>query len=172
MTLNNNIVLIGPMGAGKSVLGKAIAERLGWQFIDSDDVIVKQAGVDIPWIFDVEGETGFRQREHEVLAGLCKCTDTVIATGGGAILREDNRTLFVDDLVVYLQTSIAMQFKRLKKDKNRPLLQADDVTAKLTALAEQRNPIYSALADVTVITDGKTVSELVRTVTETLNDNR
>jgi shikimate kinase len=150
----NNIFLVGPMGAGKTTIGRLLAEELGKQFLDSDQVIEERAGADIPWIFDVEGEPGFRLRERAVIADLCALDNIVLATGGGAILADENRRhLRARGFVVYLKATIAQQVERTRRDQKRPLLKnVDDPRARLTALMEIRDPLYREVADVTVMT--------------------
>lgn len=150
----NNIFLVGPMGAGKTTIGRLLAEELGKQFVDSDQVIEERAGADISWIFDMEGEPGFRLRERAAIAELCALDNIVLATGGGAILAEDNRRhLRGRGFVVYLKATIAQQVERTKRDQKRPLLRGvDDPRARLTALMEIRDPLYSEVADITVMT--------------------
>lgn len=150
----NNIFLVGPMGAGKTTIGRLLADELGKQFYDSDQVIEQRAGADIPWIFDVEGESGFRQRERAVIEDLCGMDNIVLATGGGAVLAEENRRhLRARGFVVYLKATIAQQVERTKRDQKRPLLRnAQDPRAKLTALMEIRDPLYCDVADITVMT--------------------
>lgn len=150
----NNVFLVGPMGAGKTTIGRLLAEELGKQFHDSDQVVEERAGADISWIFDVEGEAGFRLRERAAIEDLTALDNIVLATGGGAILAEDNRRhLRARGFVVYLKATIAQQVERTKRDQKRPLLKnADDPKAKLTALMEIRDPLYREVADITVMT--------------------
>lgn len=151
----NNIILIGPMGAGKTSLGRRVAERLGLSFIDADQVIEQRTGASIPVIFECEGEAGFRTREKAVIAELCANSGQLLATGGGAVLDPDNRTaLKRAGMVVYLKTSVAQQLERVERDRNRPLLQTADPGARLHELAQQRNAIYRELADLTFDSDG------------------
>jgi len=150
-----NIVFIGPMGAGKTSLGRRVAERLGLVFVDADQVIEQRTGASIAVIFACEGEAGFRAREKAVLAELCGQSGQLIATGGGAVLDADNRAaLKAAGLVVYLQTSVAQQLARMERDRQRPLLQTPDPAARLRELAAQRNAIYRELADLTFDSDG------------------
>lgn len=150
-----NIVFIGPMGAGKTSLGRRVAERLGLVFVDADQVIEQRTGASIPVIFECEGEAGFRAREKAVIAELCGRSGQLLATGGGAVLDVDNRAaLKAAGLVVYLQTSVAQQLARVQRDRNRPLLQTADPAARLHDLAQQRNAMYRELADLTFDSDG------------------
>ena len=165
----HNIFLIGPMGAGKTTIGRQLANRLKLPFIDSDHEIVERAGADIPWIFDVEGEAGFRDRESRIIDELTQKEGVVLATGGGAVLREQNRNcLKKRGLVVYLQTSIDMQMERTEKDKNRPLLQSANPRDVLQKLAQQRNTIYEQAAHVTVNTNCNQVKIVVNKIVESL----
>lgn len=135
------------MGAGKSTLGRQLAEKLGRPFYDSDRVIVERTGADIPWIFDMEGEQGFRRRESEIIDELTALPDIVLATGGGAILAEDNRRhLHERGVVVYLWTPVQVQLARTRQDRNRPLLQTDDPESVLQNLLTVRDPLYREVA--------------------------
>jgi shikimate kinase len=146
-----NLVLVGPMGAGKSALGARLATRLGLAFVDADRAIEAAAGVDIPTIFALEGEAGFRRRESQQLADILAGEGRVVATGGGAVLAPDNRTLLrTRGFVVYLKLGVAAQLQRLARDRSRPLLASGDREATLRALAEVRDPLYTALADYTL----------------------
>ena len=143
-----NIFLIGPMGAGKSTVGRQLAESLGYEFRDSDREIQRRTGVDIPTIFEFEGEEGFRQRESRLLDELSAKSGVLIATGGGVVCFEENRRILRSrGVVVYLKTSVEQQLLRLSKDKSRPLLQAEDRMQRLQELARVRNPLYAETAD-------------------------
>jgi shikimate kinase len=144
-----NVYLIGPMGSGKTTIGQRLARRMGLEFLDCDQQLEQQTGASINLIFDVEGEEGFRQRETAMLKNLARRNKVLVATGGGAILREENRKLLRGTgLVVYLRTSVRQQLRRLARDRSRPLLQTDDRAEKLARLAEERNPLYENLADI------------------------
>ncbi len=139
------------MGAGKSTIGKLLATELSLPFIDSDNVIVERAGADISWIFDVEGEEGFRSRETAVLADICGGSPAVVATGGGIVMRHENRDLISGveaGVKVYLEVDLEQQIQRTAADKKRPLLSAGDPEEVLTQLFEIREPLYKSLADI------------------------
>lgn len=163
----SHIVLIGPMGAGKSTIGRQLAKSLDLAFLDVDQLIVDQAGADIPWIFDVEGETGFRVRETTALKGALGSQErSVIATGGGIVKLEDNRTLLAaEDAVVYLYADVETQYQRTLKDKNRPMLQNEDPEAKLQALMKERAPLYEAVSDLKAFTHRQSISEVLDEIT-------
>lgn len=154
-----NLVLVGPMGAGKSSIGRRLADRLGLGFVDADNAIEQATGASIPLIFEMEGEQGFRARERAVLAELCARRDQVIATGGGAVLDSENRRrLAASGFVVYLRTGIERQLERLERDRSRPLLKAPDRRARLETLAAQRNALYEEVADLAYDSDHASVS--------------
>ena len=145
-----NLFLVGPMGVGKTTIGRSLADRLQLTFYDADHEIERRAGADIPWIFDVEGEQGFRNREVAVTDDLTSRKKVLVATGGGAVLREENRRCLVSrGTVVYLATTVEIQIKRTERDRKRPLLATEDPAAVLRALKKQRDPIYEEVADVT-----------------------
>lgn len=146
-----NIYLVGLMGAGKTTVGKALAKRLGWQFHDSDHEIAARTGVSIPTIFEIEGEAGFRRRESQVIAELTNLRNVVVATGGGAVLAEQNRDcLSMNGVVVYLNASPSQLYERTRHDRSRPLLQVPDPLAKLKSLHAERGPLYEAVADIVI----------------------
>jgi shikimate kinase len=164
-----NLILVGPMGAGKSTIGRLLAAELSRDFFDSDHEIQARCGADIPWIFDVEGEAGFRQREAQMIDELTRLEGVVIATGGGAVLREENRRRLRErGTVIYLFTTVEQQLKRVAKDRNRPLLQRGDREAVLREMFALRDPLYRATADIVVRTDRRgpraVVNEIVRRV--------
>ena len=166
MNGQRNIILVGPMGSGKSAVGKQLARALRMPFVDSDLEIERRTGVDIPLIFEKEGEEGFRAREHEIITDLLQRDGIVLSTGGGAILREANRkALREGGTVVYLETSVAQQAVRVRRGENRPLLTgAVDMAAKLGELMKQRTPLYAEVAMITVQTDGKRVRQVVDSI--------
>ena len=154
-----SVFLIGPMGAGKSAVGKALARRLGYEFLDSDAEIERRTGVDIAYIFEREGEAGFRAREREVIAELTLIPDTVLATGGGAVLSPENRAdLAARGFVVYLEASVERQLERTRYDRRRPLLATGDRRARLEELMAIREPLYRSIAAYSVATDGRRVA--------------
>jgi shikimate kinase len=158
----DNIFLIGPMGSGKSAVGRQLAERLGLEFVDSDAEIESRTGVDIPYIFEREGEAGFRVREREVLDLLTRREHVLVATGGGAILDADTRErLRSRGCVVYLRTSVGQQLARTRRNRSRPLLNSDDPRETLERLMQQRAALYEQTADLTVSTDGRRVGTVV-----------
>ncbi|MGE4348132.1 MAG: shikimate kinase AroK [Candidatus Berkiella sp.] len=166
-----NLFLVGPMGAGKSTIGKQLAKELKLEFCDVDQEIEDRAGADIAWIFDVEGEEGFRKREEIVIDELSQRQGLVLATGGGAILSAENRNkLAARGTVVYLFTTVEQQLKRTAKDKRRPLLQQKDMPReeKLDGLMESRDPLYREIADVIIDTDGRTVRSVALEVIRVL----
>lgn len=144
-----NIYLVGPMGSGKTTIGQRLAGLLGLEFLDCDHELEAHTGASVSLIFDVEGEEGFRTRETRLLADLTRRQGVLIATGGGVVLREENRRMLRDTgLVVYLKTSVAQQLRRLNRDRSRPLLQTENRRARLEALAEHRNPLYEEVAQI------------------------
>jgi shikimate kinase len=167
-----NIYLIGPMGTGKSAVGRQLGRLLGVPYFDSDAEIERQAGVDIPFIFEREGEERFRSREHEALNALCRQEPIVLATGGGAVLAPDNRKLLRDTgIVVYLETSVAQQLQRVGKGRGRPLLNDVDLPARLAELRTVRDPLYREIADITLSTDGRRVARVANMVLAELGLN-
>ena len=154
MAEKRNIFLVGPMGAGKSTIGRHLADELHLEFFDSDQEIERRSGADITWIFDLEGEDGFRKREENVINDLTDKQGIVLATGGGSIMTKAVRNrLSARGIVVYLQTTIDKQVARTQRDKRRPLLQKDDPEKVFRELAELRNPLYEEVADYVVETD-------------------
>ena len=151
----DNIFLVGPMGAGKTTIGRQLARELKMEFVDSDQEIEDRSGVTISWIFDVEGEAGFRRREKKILEELTSRKGIVLATGGGAVLAPENRKyLHSRGTVVYLMATIGQQVERTKHDSRRPLIQnVTDIRGKLKELMEIRDPLYREIADYVVMTN-------------------
>lgn len=165
----NNIVLVGPMGAGKSTIGRLLSKELRLPFKDSDKEIESRTGADIPWIFDVEGEQGFREREQAVIADLSCGDPVVLATGGGAVMREANRLhLREGGRIVYLHASVDQQIERTARDRNRPLLQRDDPAKVLRELMALRDPLYREIADIIIETDERPPRMVVQEIIERL----
>ena len=145
------LIIIGPMASGKSVVGKKLSKRMGLNFFDTDEQIEQKAGVTISWIFDVEGEEKFRDRESEILSTVIKEDNCIISTGGGIVLREENRALLKKGTGIYLKTSIQSQLERTMNDKDRPLLQnIDNKEEALREIAKLRNPIYESCSEITI----------------------
>ena len=173
MTSLKKIFLVGPMGAGKTTIGRHLATELSLPFIDTDHEIEERCGANIPWIFDVEGEEGFRLREHKVLDDICQSSPAVIATGGGIIMRDDNRTLLKEHgVAVYLHATVKQQLTRTGKDRSRPLLNKGDPKTVLTDLMAIREPLYREVAKSVFPTDSKspraTASAIAKAVNEIL----
>ncbi len=167
-----NVFLIGPMGAGKSTIGRLLAKELKYPFKDSDREIEARTGADIPWIFDVEGEEGFREREEAMIAELCREQGIVLATGGGVVMREANRrALSAGGLVVYLRTSVEQQLQRTAKDRQRPLLQTQNPERVLRELMARRDPLYREIADLIVETDHRGPKVVVNTIIDCLRQS-
>lgn len=157
-----NLFLVGPMGVGKTTIGRHLARTLGLEFIDSDQVIEEKCGADIPWIFDIEGEEGFRRRERAAIAELTGRQGIVLATGGGAVLDAANRAdLERNGTVVYLKASIDRIVARTGKSQNRPLLRTADPRARIEQLLAEREPLYREIADITVDTDRRGIRSTV-----------
>ncbi|PVZ09681.1 shikimate kinase [Pseudomonas sp. URIL14HWK12:I9] len=157
------------MGAGKSTIGRLLAKELRLPFRDSDKEIEARTGADIPWIFDQEGEAGFRARETAMLSELCTYDGVVLATGGGAVMRDENRkALHAGGRVVYLHASVEQQVGRTARDRNRPLLRTADPESTLRALLEVRDPLYREIADIVVETDERPPRMVVLDILERL----
>ncbi|MDG1922246.1 MAG: shikimate kinase AroK [Glaciecola sp.] len=165
MAEKRNIFLVGPMGAGKSTIGRHLADELHLEFFDSDHEIERKTGADIAWIFDLEGEDGFRKRELETINELTDKQGIVLATGGVSIITPAVRNrLSARGIVVYLQTTIDKQVARTQRDKRRPLLQNDDPEVVLRNLAELRNPLYEEVADYVVDTDDQSARSVANQI--------
>ena len=162
-----NIFLIGLMGAGKSTIGKQLARELGKDFRDSDSEIEKRTGVSIDVIFDIEGEQGFRRRETGMLKELVEKRGIVLATGGGAVLAQENRQLLRDNgLIIYLRASAEHLAGRVRLDRRRPLLQSGDKLVKIRELLTQREPVYQQLADMVIETNNRSIPRVVRQISK------
>lgn len=167
-----NIFLVGPMGAGKSTVGRQLAEALAFEFKDSDQEIQRRTGVDIPTIFEYEGEEGFRNRERQVIDELSQQSGIVLATGGGAVVRADNRQdLTSRGLAIYLHCSPEQQYSRTSRDRNRPLLHTEDPLARLRELMEERDPLYRQVADFVVSTERRGTSSVVKEISRRLESD-
>ncbi|RKZ87044.1 MAG: shikimate kinase AroK [Gammaproteobacteria bacterium] len=157
-----NVFLVGPMGAGKSTVGRQLAKTLGRDFYDSDKEIEKRTGVSISWIFEMEGEAGFRAREQKVIAELTDLKNVVLATGGGAVLAEENRRILRSrGHVVYLSASVEQLMRRTSKDKSRPLLQTEDPKQQIVDLLAQRDQLYRDVADIELRTGEQSIQHVV-----------
>ena len=169
MRTEASLFLVGPMGAGKTTIGRYLAEMLGWRFVDSDHEIEVRTGACIPWIFDKEGEEGFRRREEAMIAELTQVRNIVLATGGGSVMRHPNRqALQSRGTVIYLYTPVSMQIERTAHDRNRPLLQTSNPEKKLKELFEQRDPFYRQVADLIIATSDGSARELALKILQTL----
>ena len=165
MAKSLNIFLVGLMGAGKSTIGRHLAKSLGLEFVDSDHEIERRTGANIPLIFDVEGEEGFRQREKKIIAELTQRDGIVLATGGGVVLDPENRACLRDrGKVIYLSATVEQLLARTAKDRNRPLLQTPDPRSRLQELLAARDALYREVADVVVDTGGRTARSAEREI--------
>ena len=154
MLKHNNLFLVGPMGAGKTTIGRFLAENLNLEFVDLDAEIEDRCGANIPWIFDVEGENGFRKRESKMLDEVTSRNGVLLATGGGAVLSKENREILMQrGYVVYLSASVGQLLERTAHDRNRPLLQVDNPREVIEKLITDRDPLYKEVADLVVVTE-------------------
>lgn len=173
MKHSSNIFLIGPMGAGKTTVGRQLAKQLNLQFLDSDREIEARTGVDIPMIFEYEGEQGFRRREQSIINELTQLKNIVLATGGGAILEPKNREYLMEyGFVVYLRCSVDRQLERTTKDSHRPLLNTENPRAKLQELMRIRVPLYKTCANYTVDTGRLSSRMAVKQILNIFESNR
>ena len=166
----NNIILVGPMGSGKTTIGRRLSERLSLDFFDSDHEIINTTGVSIDHIFDVEGEKGFRTRESDVLKKLCNMPNIVLATGGGAVILEENRKLMKKATsIIYLSSSVDQILRRTAKSKTRPLLEKSNNRRKtITDIVEARDPLYREVSSHIIDTNGKKLNEVIDEIIEAL----
>lgn len=173
MADKRNIFLVGPMGAGKSTIGRHLAQQLSMEFYDSDQEIERRTGADVGWVFDLEGEEGFRDREDKIINELTEKQGIVLATGGGSVKSKEIRNrLSARGIVVYLQTTIEKQLARTQRDKKRPLLQVDLPQREvLEALANERNPLYGEIADVIICTDDQSAKVIANLIINALGKN-
>ena len=168
-----NLFLIGPMGAGKSTIGKQLAKALKLEFFDADQEIENRTGADIAWIFDKEGEAGFRKREIQVIDELTQKSGIVLATGGGVIMSQENRTrLAARGTVVYLHATVEQQMGRTTYDKRRPMIDTPVPEETLVDLMGTRDPLYREVADLVVTTDGRTVRSVAFEVIRLLEQDQ
>lgn len=169
MKIPDNIYLVGPMGAGKSTVGRQLAKALGKDFIDCDREIEQRTGVKIPLIFELEGETGFRKRECRILTEVTQRAGVVLATGGGAVLDEGNRALLIrGGFVIYLYAPTDLLAKRTASDRNRPLLHDQDPETAFQRILETRDPLYRQVADMIAKTDHRTIRYVVKDILKRL----
>ncbi len=169
----NNIFFIGLMGAGKTTIGKLLAKHLGKTFYDTDHEIEKRTGVKIPVIFELEGEAGFRKRETSVIQDLTKLNNIVMATGGGAVIAEENRALLQNNgTVIYLRANVNDLWHRTRNDKHRPLLQNVNIRAKLEQLYAERNPLYTQTATLIFDTGNQPVANILNQIEKLLTENK
>ena len=167
-----NIILIGPMGSGKTSTGRMLAKEMGYAFADTDEEVTKRTGVSIAYIFDVEGEEGFRKRECLALKECLNDNNTILSTGGGIVLSKENRDLLQDrGTVVYLQTSIRFQVKRTASTNHKPILQNKDPEETLDKLMLTRAPLYEEIADITIMTDNKSLQEMSKEIQRAINEH-
>ncbi|NIH41118.1 MAG: shikimate kinase AroK [Buchnera aphidicola (Periphyllus aceris)] len=166
-----NLFLIGPMGAGKSTVGRILAKQLNMQFYDSDEEIEKRTGADINWVFDVEGETGFRKRESKIIDELTHKKGIVLATGGGSILsRKNRRHLSSYGIVIYLKITIKKQLMRTRTDKKRPLLHMkDSLKSTLKKMKNERKNLYKNISDIIINADNYSAQTIVQNIIKSLN---
>ena len=166
-----NVYLVGMMAVGKTTVGRHLASRLDLTFHDTDKVIENRAGADVSWIFELEGEERFREREHQVIEELTRRERVLLATGGGAVLREENRALLrATGIVVYLRSGVDLILERTRSDHRRPLLQVDDVRERIETLTAERGPLYESVAHLTVTVDQRPPKVIAGNIHQLLTD--
>lgn len=166
------IIFVGPMGAGKTTIGRQVAKSLGRKFFDSDKEIEKRTGVSIPLIFELEKEEGFRKRESAMIKELSGKQDIVLATGGGAVLKKQNRDIMnKQGYVIYLCAPVEQLMRRTARDKNRPLLQTENPKQTIKDLVKIRDPLYREVADLIMETNGLSVTQVVNKLKKTLKNH-
>jgi len=171
MNSQQNIVLVGPMGVGKTTVGRALAQHLGREFVDTDRLVEERTGADIPWIFDVEGESGFRKREQAVCRELMAASGRVIATGGGIVLNANNRNeIRRDSIVIFLSATIDQLVERTAKDTRRPLLQNSNPRAVIERILTERLALYRDVSDFEIPTNSASPKFMVREIMRTLRE--
>ena len=165
MNQSDNIFLIGPMATGKTTIGKKLAKKTSKKFYDSDIEIKKSTGADIPLIFEIEGDTGFRKRETKIISKLVLHRNIVLSTGGGAVLAEENRNMLTKNgIVVYLKSSAKKIFDRTYGDKSRPLLQGNNSLSKIKEILKEREHLYELLANEVICTDNFNTEEIIQEI--------
>ena len=168
--IKRNVFLVGMMAVGKTTIGRHLATLLEFEFVDSDQEIERRAGTDISWIFDIEGEAGFRDREQQVLAELAQRERVVLATGGGAVLRERNRAVLREHgTVVHISASVGQIVARAKRDRRRPLLQGGDLRERVQTLRREREPLYNAAAHLVIHSKGRASKVIADEILAALN---
>ena len=166
----DNIILVGPMGAGKTTIGRQLAKKLSKEFYDSDHEIEKHTGADISLIFELEGEEGFRKRESQLLKELVSNKYIVLSTGGGAVLDPENRKLLSDNgIIIYLKSTAEKLYRRIADDKRRPLIQTDDRLNKIKKILEEREPLYQSLANEIIETQELSIKQITQKILDLIS---
>jgi shikimate kinase len=170
MSNSNNIILIGPMGAGKTTIGRQLAKKLSARFYDSDHEIEQRTGADIPLIFELEGEDGFRKREYQVIAELVLLENIVLSTGGGAVMNPESKQALSDNgFIIYLKSSPEKLLSRTADDKRRPLLQSDDRLGQIKKILAEREPVYLSMANEIIETDELSIKQIIQNALKLIN---